>query len=222
MWLKRWAFIAGLNAIVAVGGCGQTATIPDRVHPEKTIWRYLAAVEKRDAEAAYQLLAPPVRGRFSPAAFRRFFRDNYALILAEARQLATAAKQGRLSTTVWVRLGRRRFLFAFEGGRWVFVHDPSVPSEPSDAIAGLKQLREDCFNGDLGRLQRWLGRGQRASLLRRLRLLGRAIDAALTSHSVTIGARRIQIGPKSDPYLVLTRQGGYYRIQRLRLPDEPR
>lgn len=149
MAVRCFFCIAFLSLFVVA--CAPAA--PQRPAPGDVVRDYLSAVERGDADAAYELLAPPLRAEMDPEAFRAYFQRFRPELHQQAEALYEATRSApeihavvrvpegavtvrehrdgwRLTEPLWPMdpQGPRAALLAFAGR----LHAASVP-EPGEA-----------------------------------------------------------------------------------------
>src|SRR5690349_18160961 len=139
----------------------EPARVPD---PRAAAVAFADAAQRRDAEAAWNLLDPELRARLDRAAFDRQLKDNAPELQALAKTLARVDPSGQAQAEVELEDGER-VLLVLEAGQWRIdggVLDAQALDTP---VAAVIELRRALVRQSLPALLRVLSAERRAAWL---------------------------------------------------------
>jgi hypothetical protein len=194
--LRLLPLLSGLWACAAA----EPARVPD---PRAAAVAFADAAQRRDAEAAWNLLDPELRARLDRAAFDRQLKDNAPELQALAKTLARVDPSGRAQAEVELEDGER-VLLVLEAGQWRIdggVLDAQALDTP---IAAVIELR------------RALARQSLPALLRVLSAERRAAWLAVFEQSMerTADPLDLELDVRGDEAVVHLRGGGEIHLKR--------
>lgn len=142
-------------------GC---AAISRQTHPDRTLERYVAAIEAGDYDAAYDLLSREQQARVSREEFRRAAEEQAEEVRDQARQL-----RRQMAEPVPVRAeiqgpGGETATFVLEEGRWRIAEGAAGSVALDTPIQAVRALRRSLQRRSYQAILRVLGREARAVL----------------------------------------------------------
>ena len=171
---------------------------------------WVSAVDRHDADAAFELLAPDAREGMTREAFRAYFERNYDLIHRQAEGLRTPPPAPVLRAIVPVD-GSSVHLVR-DGERWL-IEDPVAPFLPANGLsAAARSAALLARSRDLQALRRLLlTDGARVALDARLLVASRVLaEAGERLSRDPPDGDRVEIPlPDGSPIVLLRTQNGW-------------
>ncbi len=201
--------------LIAAVAAACSAARPAGPDPRDTVQRYAAAVERGDADAAYDELSAAQQTRWSRDAFRAHFQKNLEELREEAGRLKAAVGTGAAELRHVYEVGDARATVAQQAdGRWR-LEAPFLPgAAPGGPRALVEALAAALLSPEWGALAgRLLTRERHDQLL----AFGSALSRAALDVPVHSDAPSLRVPVPGFGTLVLTRQPPDWRVSAIEL-----
>ena len=191
--------------------------------PEEAVRSYLAALERGDADAAFELLAPALRGEHDRPSFRAYYEENREELIAQARAAVDAVGRHPPDLRAVVVVDGVPVEVVREAdGRWRLAQ-PLWPRDPTGTPADtLRALADGLAHGDLARIRdTLLDEPARERLSCIVESLREAAARAAESDPGPPAADPLLVPLSGGGHVTLGRVGEEWRIRSLALPCAP-
>lgn len=204
---RRRPLLASLAlAAVAVSGCAAHAP-----PPQQTVEAWIDAVQREDAEAAWDLLDDSARQGMTRDSFDAFFKKHHAELVVRANQLQARADQATARVEAQLPLDPQHTLalrHSDAGWRLASVDPDGLQQHtPRDTLASFVGALDA---RDLDTLLALMSEERRVGLLGELDLLREQIARHLDQDLVTRGDRAVLQLDGGDRLLLVRRDGRWH------------
>ena len=203
-------FLVTLLACLATLGVGCGAERAES--PVASIEAYHRAVADRDSDTVYALLDDDARLGMDPETFSVWFHKNHGVVLEQAQDLLTRAREGdvQVRATVDVAQGQTADT-TWVDGRWYLASQAPARGAQETPRATLAAFRRALQAKDLADVLRLLSAERRAEYLSELDVLAGALGTGLDNAIVTNGDTAVLPLDNGDK-VVLVREDGVWKV----------
>ena len=211
----------GLLLLALLGGATACARPePAEPQPVDVLREYLTALERGDADAAWDLLDPALRGERTPDSFRAYVEHNRDELVEQARAALAAATEKPAEMRAIVRIGADEVTVLREPDGWRLAA-PYWPAPRADTPAdALRALHEALDRGDLATVRETLLRPPARDALDGLVAALSAAAAAAAESGETAGDE-ITVPFEGGGGVVLVREEGRWFVAALHFAPAP-
>lgn len=208
--LHRWLSAPLLAAALLGAGCATTAP-----PPEVAVTAWAEAVQRRDADAAWDLLDEEARQGMTRESFEVLFEHHHPALLQQAELLLTRAEEVTPRITAEVPLpSQRAVTLQWSDAQWRLASTTPAGLQQDTPRAALASFAAALDRRDLDALITLMSEERRVALVGEFSLLRQQIEAHLDRDLVVRGDRAVLKLSTGDRVL-LVRKDGQWRVDGL-------